>query len=139
MTFAMTSDVDDARPSATDVEVTSANEVAEYIGETCLTDGPVGQVGLEVEAHCFNLTDPMRRPGWDELQPCSPPAQLPVMQPEPQISVCPVESGWTHSERKRDWPANRKQRGGQPILNRRFSSSLPGLICFGLKLSVAWC
>jgi glutamate--cysteine ligase len=67
MTFAMTSEVDGVRPSPTDAELTSANEVAGYIGETCLNDGPVGQVGLEVEAHCFDLTEPMRRPGWDEL------------------------------------------------------------------------
>jgi glutamate--cysteine ligase len=24
-------------------------------------------VGLEIEAHCFDLSDPLRRPGWDEL------------------------------------------------------------------------
>ena len=67
MTFAVTSEVDDVRPSPADMPLTSANEVATYIAETCLTDGPVGQVGLEVEAHCFDLTDPMRRPSWDEL------------------------------------------------------------------------
>ena len=27
----------------------------------------MGRVGLEVEAHCFDLTDPMRRPDWDEV------------------------------------------------------------------------
>jgi glutamate--cysteine ligase len=67
MTFAMTSEVDDAHPSATDAELTSANEAASYIADNSLYDGPVGRVGLEVEAHCFDLTDPMRRPGWDEL------------------------------------------------------------------------
>ncbi len=66
MTFAMTSAVDDAYPSSAD-EFTSANDAARYIGDTCLDDGPVGRVGLEVEAHCFDLTDPMRRPGWDEI------------------------------------------------------------------------
>ncbi len=35
--------------------------------QTCLTDGPVGRVGLEIEAHCFDLADPARRPEWDEL------------------------------------------------------------------------
>src|SRR3954468_6275462 len=68
MTFAVTSDVDDAHPSPTDTaELTSANEAATHIGETCLADGPVGLVGLEVEAHCFDLADPMRRPEWAEL------------------------------------------------------------------------
>jgi glutamate--cysteine ligase len=28
----------------------------------------VGRVGLEVEAHCFDLADPMRRPDWVELK-----------------------------------------------------------------------
>ena len=67
MTFAMTSDVDDAHPSDTDAELTSANGAHRYVRDNCLNDGPVGRVGLEVEAHCFDLTDPMRRPGWDEI------------------------------------------------------------------------
>ncbi|WP_210085464.1 ergothioneine biosynthesis glutamate--cysteine ligase EgtA [Mycobacterium sp. OAE908] len=48
-------------------ELTSAYAAAQHIGETCLADGPVGKVGLEVEAHCFDLADPTRRPGWAEL------------------------------------------------------------------------
>jgi glutamate--cysteine ligase len=67
MTFAMTSEVDDAHPSVTDAEVTSANDAHRYVRDNCLNDGPVGRVGLEVEAHCFDLSDPMRRPGWDEI------------------------------------------------------------------------
>jgi glutamate--cysteine ligase len=68
MTFAMTSEVDDAHPSDTDAELTSAIDAHHYVRDNCLNDGPVGQVGLEVEAHCFDLTDPMRRPGWDEIK-----------------------------------------------------------------------
>jgi glutamate--cysteine ligase len=68
MTFAITSEVDDAHPSHADTdELTSAYSAALHIGETCLADGPVGRVGLEVEAHCFDLADPMRRPHWAEL------------------------------------------------------------------------
>ncbi|MGZ5393276.1 MAG: ergothioneine biosynthesis glutamate--cysteine ligase EgtA [Mycobacterium sp.] len=67
MTFAMTSDVDDAHPSDIDAELTGANNAHHYVRDNCLDDGPVGQVGLEVEALCFDLTDPMRRPGWDEI------------------------------------------------------------------------
>jgi glutamate--cysteine ligase len=59
--------VDDAHPSDTDAELTSANGAHQYVRDNCLNDGPVGRVGLEVEAHCFDLTDPMRRPGWDEI------------------------------------------------------------------------
>ncbi|RDH77582.1 ergothioneine biosynthesis glutamate--cysteine ligase EgtA [Mycolicibacterium moriokaense] len=54
-------------PALTEAELTSANSAAEYIGANCLTDGPVGRVGLEIEAHCFDLTDSVRRPSWDEL------------------------------------------------------------------------
>jgi glutamate--cysteine ligase len=47
--------------------LSGAQSVAQHIGDDCLRDGPVGQVGLEIEAHCFDLADPMRRPSWDEL------------------------------------------------------------------------
>ena len=68
MTFAIPPEVDDAHPWQVDTaELTSANDAAQHIGATSLADGPVGQVGLEVEAHCFDLADPMRRPDWAEL------------------------------------------------------------------------
>lgn len=57
-----------ARPdSSSAVQLKSADDAALRVGEECLRDGPVGQVGLEIEAHCFDLADPMRRPAWDEL------------------------------------------------------------------------
>ena len=68
MTNTITTDLDEGHPvDAGNTELTSANSAAERIGETCLTDGPVGRVGLEIEAHCFDLADPARRPEWDEL------------------------------------------------------------------------
>lgn len=68
MTFAIPSEVGDAPSAATEsAQLTSAESAAEYITATSLDDGPVGLVGLEVEAHCFDLADPMRRPGWGEL------------------------------------------------------------------------
>ncbi|BBZ63976.1 ergothioneine biosynthesis glutamate--cysteine ligase EgtA [Mycolicibacterium monacense] len=48
-------------------EFASAADAAEHITEHCLHDGPVGQVGLEVEAHSFDLADPRRRPDWGEV------------------------------------------------------------------------
>jgi glutamate--cysteine ligase len=48
-------------------ELSNAQSVALHVAGECLRDGPVGMVGLEIEAHCFDLADPMRRPGWDEL------------------------------------------------------------------------
>src|SRR6476620_11352375 len=68
MTFAMTSEVDDAHPSkAGKADLTTAYSAALHIGKICLADGPLGRGGLEVEAHCFDLADPMRRPDWSEL------------------------------------------------------------------------
>ena len=48
-------------------ELTSANSAASLIGEACLTDGPVGRVGLEIEAHCFDFARPPRRPEWAQV------------------------------------------------------------------------
>ncbi|MEO3758510.1 ergothioneine biosynthesis glutamate--cysteine ligase EgtA [Mycobacterium sp. B14F4] len=68
MTFTITSEVDDAHPpEAASPELTSAYSAALHVGGNCLTDGPAGRVGLEIEAHCFDLADPMKRPAWDEL------------------------------------------------------------------------
>lgn len=51
----------------TNPQLSSTADVATYVGGECLRDGPVGKVGLEIEAHCFDLSDPMRRPGWEQL------------------------------------------------------------------------
>ncbi|BBZ09242.1 glutamate--cysteine ligase EgtA [Mycolicibacterium doricum] len=45
----------------------SAAEAAEHITADCLRDGPVGRVGLEIEAHSFDLAHPGRRPDWREV------------------------------------------------------------------------
>lgn len=50
-----------------DTELTSSAAVAQHIADGCLVDGPLGRVGLEIEAHCFDPSDPFRRPGWCEL------------------------------------------------------------------------
>ncbi len=89
MTFAMTSEVDDAHPSyASESELSSAYSAAAHIGESCLDDGPVGRVGLEVEAHCFDLADPLRRPEWAELKDA-----IAGVPPLPGGSAITVEPG----------------------------------------------
>lgn len=65
MTFAAASQLD--KPDADDAELAGSSVAAQHIADTCLADAPVGRVGLEVEAHCYDLADPHRRPGWDEL------------------------------------------------------------------------
>ncbi|MGE2736545.1 ergothioneine biosynthesis glutamate--cysteine ligase EgtA [Mycolicibacterium vaccae] len=59
-----------------------------HVVDGCLTDGPVGRVGLELEAHCFDVGDPSRRPSWAQLTEVI--ADLPVL---PGGSIVTVEPG----------------------------------------------
>lgn len=68
--------------------LTSAEAAAQHIVESCLKDGPVGPVGLEIEAHCYDMADPSRRPGWDELS-----ARIAEVPQLPGGSVVTVEPG----------------------------------------------
>jgi glutamate--cysteine ligase len=89
MSFTITPELDETHPpQAGAAELTSAYSAAEHIGGNCLTDGPVGRVGLEVEAHCYDLSDPMRRPDWAELTDVI--ADLPTL---PGGSAVTVEPG----------------------------------------------
>ncbi len=85
MAFAVASQQDHACPAD---ELVSSSAVAQYITENCLSDGPVGRVGLEVEAHCYHQADPHRRPTWDEITDVL--RSLPAM---PGGSVVTVEPG----------------------------------------------
>jgi glutamate--cysteine ligase len=68
MTFAVTSEVDHPQPGYEDgMPLASLTAAAEHIAANCLADTQVGLVGLELEAHCFDVADPTRRPGWQEL------------------------------------------------------------------------
>lgn len=69
------------------VEFTGAEHAAAFIEARCLDDGPVGPVGLEIEAHCFDLTDPLRRPGWDEISDVI--ASVPKLPGASRITVEP--------------------------------------------------
>lgn len=55
------------RPHSAYPELSSSYAAALHAGGGCLREGPVGRVGLELEAHCVDLADPRRRPGWTEL------------------------------------------------------------------------
>ena len=68
MTFVVTSEVDHPQPGYEDgMPLSSLTAVAEHVTANCLADTPIGLVGLELAAHCFDVTDPTRRPGWREL------------------------------------------------------------------------
>ena len=69
-------------------EMASSSAVAQYISDICLLDAPLGRVGLELEAHCFDPADPHRRPSWDEIT-----GVLEWLSPLPAGSVVTVEPG----------------------------------------------
>jgi glutamate--cysteine ligase len=85
-TKAATAQLDSARPAES--ELASSPAAAQYIADGCLTDGPLGRVGLELEAHCLDPVDPYRRPGWDEIAEV-----LEVLHPLPGGSAVTVEPG----------------------------------------------
>ena len=64
-----------------------AADAAARIERECLRDGPVGQVGLEIEAHCFDLANPMQRPSWDRITGVI--AQVPPLPGGSSITVEP--------------------------------------------------
>ncbi|OBK20139.1 ergothioneine biosynthesis glutamate--cysteine ligase EgtA [Mycobacterium asiaticum] len=71
-----------------DTAITGSAAAVQYIAEGCLVDGPLGRIGLELEAHCFDPADPFRRPGWDELNDV-----LKWIGPLPGGSVITMEPG----------------------------------------------
>jgi glutamate--cysteine ligase len=70
------------------IELASASDAALRMAGECLTDGPIGQVGLEIEAHCFDLADPMARPTWERLTDV-----IATVPPLPGGSAITVEPG----------------------------------------------
>ena len=70
MTFVVTSEPGRARsgPAAGERVLASSSSAALHIAGASLEHGPIGRVGLELEAHCFDLHDPRRRPEWSELK-----------------------------------------------------------------------
>lgn len=70
MTFAVTSQPGrpHSGPDTDERPLADSTSAALHIADGSLFDTEVGRVGLEVEAHCFDLDDPHRRPGWAELQ-----------------------------------------------------------------------
>lgn len=80
------SQLDTARPI--EAEMADSSAAAQYIADGCLVDGPLGRVGLEVEAHCFDPADPYRRPSWDEITEV-----IESLPPLPRASAVTVEPG----------------------------------------------
>jgi glutamate--cysteine ligase len=87
MTLA-TSSVASQAPDPPEGELGGSSAAAQQLADACLADGPLGRVGLEVEAHCYDPAAPGRRPGWDELT-----AVVHGLPPLPGGSVVSVEPG----------------------------------------------
>jgi glutamate--cysteine ligase len=83
---AATSQPDAAR--LLEAEMADSSAAAQYIADGCLVDGPLGRVGLEVEAHCFDPLDPRRRPSWTEITDV-----IELLPPLPCGSAVTVEPG----------------------------------------------
>jgi glutamate--cysteine ligase len=73
--------------SLADGELASSPTAAQYIIDGCLSDGPLGRVGLEIEAHCYDPAEPRRRPTWDEITDVI--KSLPVMPGGSAITIEP--------------------------------------------------
>jgi glutamate--cysteine ligase len=84
MTFAVTS-VQDAAGAR---DLVDSADAAQYIAGASLTDGPLGTVGLEIEAHCFDRSTLHRRPTWNEIT-----SVIATLPPLPGRSAVTVEPG----------------------------------------------
>ncbi len=128
MAFAVASQVDPARLA--DGEFPSASAAAQFIAETCLADGPVGRVGLEIEAHCYDPADPHRRPAWDEITgvleslPSMPGRSAVTVEPGGAVELSgPPELGVT--------AAIEAMASDQAVLKKAFDAAGLGLVSLG--------
>ena len=128
MAFAVASQSDPARLAAG--ELTSASAAAQYIGESCLSDGLVGQVGLEIEAHCFDPAEPHRRPAWDEISdvltslPSMPGASLVTVEPGGAVELSGPPAHDVAS-------ATEAIEADQAVLGKAFTAAGLGLVLLG--------
>ncbi|KAA0097627.1 ergothioneine biosynthesis glutamate--cysteine ligase EgtA [Mycolicibacterium sp. P1-18] len=112
------------------VELADSRDAARRIGAACLVDGPVGRVGLEIEAHCFDVDDPFRRPGWDELTEVI--AQVPPLPGGSPITVEPggaVELSGPPGESV--LTAIAAMRADRAVLTKAFAEHGLGLVLLG--------
>lgn len=124
-------------PVASQLDRTLAEEqlagsaaAAQYISDTCLTDAPLGRVGLEVEAHCYDPCDPHRRPSWEEITTVL--AGLPVLPGGSVITVEPggaVELSGTPADGVMS--AIESITGDQAVLRSAFADAGLGLVSLG--------
>jgi glutamate--cysteine ligase len=127
MAFAVASQLD---ASLADGELASSSAVAQYIIDGCLSDGPLGQVGLEIEAHCYDPVEPQRRPPWDEITnvieslPAMPGGSAVTVEPGGAVELSgPPADGVV--------PAIEAMITDQAVLSTGFASAGLGLVLLG--------
>jgi glutamate--cysteine ligase len=126
-----TADLRGARPaSLASPELASTAAAASRITAECLVDGPFGRVGLEIEAHCFDVADPMRRPSWNELVEVI--EQVPPLTGGSAITVEPggaVELSGPPFDGP--WPAIAAMQADRAVLRGAFAKHGLGLVLLG--------
>ncbi len=113
-----------------DAELPDSSAAAQCIADGCLVDGPLGRVGLEVEAHCHDPAEPHRRPGWGEiadvleLLPALPGGSRLTMEPggAVELSGPPAEGVM---------PAVEAMNRDQAVLRSAFADAGLGLVFLG--------
>lgn len=128
MAFAVASQLDHARLA--DGELTDSSAAAKYITDSCLADGPVGRVGLEIEAHCYDPAEPQRRPDWDEITdvleslPALPGGSIVTVEPGGAVELSgPPADGAV--------PAIEAMTADQVVLRTAFAEAGLGLVPLG--------
>ncbi len=128
MAFAVASQQDYTRLA--DGELANSSAAARYISDSCLSDGPLGRVGLEIEAHCYDPVEPHRRPTWDEITDVL--ESLPAMPGGSAITVEPggaVELSGPPTEGV--LPAIEAMTCDQAVLRTAFAGAGLGLVLLG--------
>ncbi|ORV08327.1 ergothioneine biosynthesis glutamate--cysteine ligase EgtA [Mycobacterium celatum] len=128
MAFAVASQLNHA--CRADGELASSAAAAQYITDTCLSDAPLGRVGLEVEAHCYDPVQPHRRPGWDEISDVL--ESLPSMPGGSAVTVEPggaVELSGPPTDGVA--PAIEAMTSDQAVLRKAFAAAGLGLVQLG--------
>ncbi len=128
MAFAVASQLDHARLA--DGELAGSPAVAQYITDSCLIDGPLGRVGLEIEAHCYDPAEPHRRPTWDEITgvleslPAMPGGSVVTVEPGGAVELSGPPAGGV-------MPAIETMAIDQAVLKAAFADAGLGLVLLG--------
>ncbi|MDA3640786.1 ergothioneine biosynthesis glutamate--cysteine ligase EgtA [Mycobacterium xenopi] len=113
-----------------EAELAGSSAAAQYLADTCLTDGPLGRVGLEIEAHCYDPAAPYRRPSWDEITDVV--AALPTLPGGSTVSVEPGGAVELSSPPVAGvLPAIAAMTSDQQVLRSAFADAGLGLVALG--------